>query len=158
MINNDILRKVRYILDLSNAKMVRVFAKAKHEVTQEQMINMLKKESEEGYQPCNDKIMCTFLDGLVIYKRGLKPGAEVPEPLSQLTNNLIFKKLRIAFELREDDIIEALTLAEFNMSKSELGALFRKPGHKHYKPCGDQVLRNFLMGLSLKYRPKKTEA
>ncbi|MCL1049381.1 DUF1456 family protein [Shewanella abyssi] len=158
MINNDIIRKVRYILDLSNAKMLRIFAKAKHEITQEEVINMLKKESEEGYQPCNDKIMCMFLDGLVIYKRGLKPGAEVPEPLSQLTNNLIFKKLRIAFELREDDIIEALTLAEFNMSKSELGALFRKPGHKHYKACGDQVLRNFLMGLSLKYRPKPAEA
>ncbi|ABV88501.1 DUF1456 family protein [Shewanella pealeana] len=154
MINNDILRKVRYILDLSNAKMIRIFAKTKHEVTQEQMIDMLKKEHEEGYTPLNDKNMCHFLDGLVIYKRGLKPGAEAPEPLSQLTNNLIFKKLRVAFELREDDIIEALELAEFNMSKSELGALFRKPGHKHYKPCGDQVLRNFLMGLSLKHRPE----
>lgn len=158
MINNDIIRKVRYILDLSNAKMLRIFAKANHEINQEQIIDMLKKESEEGYQPCNDKTMCMFLDGFVIYKRGLKPGAEVPEPLSQLTNNLIFKKLRVAFELREDDIIEALTLAEFNMSKSELGALFRKPGHKHYKPCGDQVLRNFLMGLSLKHRPKTVEA
>lgn len=152
MTNNDILRRIRFVFDYSNAKMIKIFAKAKHEMTQDVLIDMLRKESEEGYKPCNDKTFCLFLDGLVIEKRGLREGAEVPEPLSQLTNNLIFKKLRVALELKEDDIIALLTLAEFNMSKSELGALFRKPGHKHYKTCGDQVLRNFLAGLSLKYR------
>lgn len=56
--------------------------------------------------------------------------------------------------MREEDIIETLALADFRMTSSELGALFRKPGHKHFKECGDQVLRNFLMGLSIKYRGK----
>lgn len=98
--------------------------------------------------------MCLFLDGLIIEKRGLRDGAEIPAPVSQLNNNLIFKKLRIALEMREEDIIETLALADFRMTSSELGALFRKPGHKHFKECGDQVLRNFLMGLSIKYRGK----
>jgi len=74
--------------------------------------------------------------------------------LKQLTNNLIFKKLRVALEMREEDIIATLLLADFSMTKSELGALFRNPDHKNYKPCGDQVLRNFVKGLSVKHRGK----
>lgn len=154
MINNDILRRLRFVFDYQNAKMIKIFAKVNQEVSQELLLNMLKKEEEEGYQPCNDKTMCQFLDGLIIEKRGLREGAEIPEPVSQINNNLTFKKLRIALEMREDDIISILALADFNMSKSELGALFRKPGHKHFKECGDQVLRNFLAGLSVKYRGK----
>ncbi|NRB25178.1 DUF1456 family protein [Shewanella sp.] len=154
MINNDILRRLRFVFDYQNAKMIKIFAKVNQEVSQELLLNMLKKEEEEGYQPCNDKTMCQFLDGLIIDKRGLREGAEIPEPVSQINNNLTFKKLRVALEMREDDIISTLALADFNMSKSELGALFRKPGHKHFKECGDQVLRNFLAGLSVKYRGK----
>ena len=154
MINNDILRRLRFVFDYQNAKMIKIFAKVNQEVSQELLLNMLKKEEEEGYQPCNDKTMCQFLDGLIIDKRGLREGAEIPEPVSQINNNLTFKKLRVALEMREDDIISTLALADFNMSKSEFGALFRKPGHKHFKECGDQVLRNFLAGLSVKYRGK----
>ncbi|MEI6858496.1 MAG: DUF1456 family protein [Shewanella sp.] len=154
MINNDILRRLRFVFDYQNAKMIKIFAKVKHEVSQELLLNMLKKEEEEGYQPCNDKTMCLFLDGLIIEKRGLREGCEIPEPVSQINNNLTFKKLRVALEMREDDIISTLALADFNMSKSELGALFRKPSHKHFKECGDQVLRNFLTGISIKYRGK----
>jgi uncharacterized protein YehS (DUF1456 family) len=152
MINNDILRRIRFVFDYSNAKMIKIFAKAEMELSSEQIIAMLKKEEEEGYQACNDTLMCQFLDGLIIEKRGLKPGSEVPTPLKQLTNNLIFKKLRVALELREEDIIAALALADFAMSKSELSALFRNPEHKNYKGCGDQVLRNFIKGLSVKHR------
>ncbi|GIU18452.1 DUF1456 family protein [Shewanella colwelliana] len=154
MINNDILRRIRFVFDYKNAKMIKIFAKVKHEMELDTLLDLLKKEAEEGYKPCNDKTLCLFLDGLIIEKRGLKEGAEIPEPVSQLNNNLIFKKLRVALELREDDILSALALADFNMSKSELGALFRKPGHKHFKECGDQVLRNFLTGLSIQHRGK----
>lgn len=154
MINNDILRRIRFVFDYSNAKMINIFSQAKVDMSSEQIIALLKKEEEEGYQACNDTLMCQFLDGLIIQNRGLKPGAEVPEPLKQLTNNLIFKKLRVALEMREEDIIAALALADFSMTKSELGALFRNPDHKNYKPCGDQVLRNFVKGLSIKHRGK----
>lgn len=152
MINNDILRRLRFVFDFSNAKMIKIFAKAGKEVPVEEMINLLRKEEEEGYKACNDTTLCQFLDGLIIEKRGLREGAEIPEPVSRLNNNLIFKKLRVALEMREEDIVATLALAEVQMSKSELSALFRNPDHKNFKECGDQILRNFIRGLSLKYR------
>lgn len=64
-----------------------------------------------------------------------------------LSNNDIIKKLRVALQLRDDDIIEILKLVDFRISKSELGAFFRKEDHPNYKPLQDQILRNFLNGL-----------
>jgi uncharacterized protein YehS (DUF1456 family) len=64
-----------------------------------------------------------------------------------LTNNDILKKIRVALELKDEDIIEILKLSDFEVTKSELNALFRKPDHPNYKQCGDQLLRNFLNGL-----------
>lgn len=64
-----------------------------------------------------------------------------------LTNNDILKKIRVALELKDEDIVHILKLAEFEVSKTELNALFRKPDHPNYKECGDQLLRNFLNGL-----------
>lgn len=72
-----------------------------------------------------------------------------------MSNNDIFKKLRVALHLRNDEIIEILKLVNFNTSKSELGALFRKPDHPKYMECGDQILRNFLNGLIIHMRGTK---
>ena len=69
-----------------------------------------------------------------------------------MTNNDVFKKLRVALMLRDDDIIEILKLVDFKVSKSELGALFRKEDHPKYMECGDQFLRNFLNGLVIHLR------
>ena len=72
-----------------------------------------------------------------------------------MTNNDIFKKLRVALSFRDTDIIEVLKLVDFQMTKSELSAIFRKEDHPNYKECGDQLLRNFLNGLIIKNRGKK---
>jgi len=72
-----------------------------------------------------------------------------------MTNNDIFKKLRVALMLRDDEIVEILKLADFNITKSELGALFRKEDHPNYMECGDQILRNFLNGLVIHLRGTK---
>jgi len=73
-----------------------------------------------------------------------------------LSNNDIFKKLRVALQLRDDEIVKILDLVDFRISKSELGAFFRKEGHPKYMECGDQILRNFLNGLVIHLRgPKK---
>jgi uncharacterized protein YehS (DUF1456 family) len=75
-----------------------------------------------------------------------------------LTNNDILKKLRVALKLRDDDIIEILNLADFKITKSELGAFFRSAEHPNYKPLQDQILRNFLNGLIIYKRgPKEKE-
>lgn len=69
-----------------------------------------------------------------------------------MDNNDIFKKLRVALKLRDDDIVKIVKLAGMNVSKSELGAVFRNADHPKYMPCGDQLLRNFLNGLIIEKR------
>ena len=75
-----------------------------------------------------------------------------------LTNNDILRKLRIALQLRDEDTVHILELAEFKMSKSEINALFRNENHPKFVPCGDQLLRNFLNGLIIYKRGKKEGA
>jgi len=75
-----------------------------------------------------------------------------------VTNNDIFKKLRVALSYRDTDIIEILTLVDFEIGRGELSAIFRKEDHPNYKECGDQLLRNFLNGLIIKKRGKREKA
>lgn len=154
MINNDTLRSIRYALDMSDPKMVDIIKLAGHDIDRAAITSLLKKEDEDGYVECSDAIMKAFLDGLITYKRGksdAKPD-QTQKSNVPLHNNDILKKLRIAFELKEDDLHEIMTLAEFSISRPELSALFRKEGHKNYRKCGDQVLRNFLKGLTIRLR------
>ena len=106
---------------------------------------------------CKDIELALFLNGLIIEKRGKKEGPP-PEPEQRLTNNSIFKKLRIALDLKGNDIQEIMGLARFSISEHEVTAFFRKPGQSNYRLCKDQVLRNFIRGLQLKYRPKSAGA
>ena len=150
--NNDILRRLRYALNIKDAMMIEIFKLAEHEITRSNLLDLLKKE--EGYVDCSDSVMGLFLDGLIIHKRGKREGApghaaKMDEPL---TNNGILKKLRIALKFREDEMLSTLKLAGMSLSKSELSALFRKEGQRHYKECGDQILRNFLKGLTTRFR------
>jgi uncharacterized protein YehS (DUF1456 family) len=149
--NNDILRRIRYIFDFSDAKMMALFGLAEHQVTQEKIHAWLKKEDAAGYQSCSDMQLAIFLNGLINDKRGKKEGPP-PVPEKRLTNNIIFRKLKIALDLKDDDILELMDLAELRISKHELSAFFRKQGHKHYRECKDQILRNLLKGMQLKYR------
>jgi uncharacterized protein YehS (DUF1456 family) len=154
MTNNDILRRIRYALDINDSTIIEIFKLAEYEIDQATVTALLKKEEDRGFVACSDKILGYFLDGLILHKRGKKetePG-QVKKAASPLTNNAILKKLRIALELKEDDMIGVLKLADIAVSKSELTALFRKEGHKNYKECGDQFLRNFLNGLFIRYR------
>lgn len=74
-----------------------------------------------------------------------------------MSNNDVMKKLRVALELRDDDIVEILKLADFAVTKTELSAIFRKEDHPNFKPCGDQLLRNFLNGLVIYKRGAKND-
>ncbi|RMM95256.1 hypothetical protein ALQ43_100223 [Pseudomonas savastanoi pv. glycinea] len=152
MMNNDALRSVRYMLDISDSKVVEIIGLTGFEVSKSDVIAFMKKEEEEGYLDCSDEIMAHFLDGLVYFKRG-KDESRPPQPIDlPITNNIVLKKLRVAFELKEDDMHAILKSAEFPVSKPELSALFRKVGHTNYRACGDQLLRNFLKGLTLRVR------
>ncbi|MBE0500572.1 MAG: DUF1456 family protein [Desulfuromonadales bacterium] len=151
MTNNDVLRRIRYIFDFNDKKMIDLFARADCQVSREEISNWLKKEEDPAYQECSDTQLAVFLDGLIIDKRGKREGCAVP-PRNRLTNNIIFRKLKIALALEDRRILEIMSLAGLHISKHELSALFRKPEHKHYRLCKDQMLRNFLKGLQLEYR------
>jgi len=152
MMNNDVLRSVRYMLDISDGKIVDIVKLAGFEISKADVIAFMKKDEEEGYLDCSDEIMAHFLDGLVIFKRG-KDDSRAPQAVElPITNNTVLKKLRVAFELKEEDMHAILKAAEFPVSKPELSALFRKFGHSNYRTCGDQLLRNFLKGLTLRVR------
>jgi uncharacterized protein YehS (DUF1456 family) len=131
--------------------MIAVFGLADHQVTREQISDWLKKDDDLAYQKCSDTQLAIFLNGLIIDKRGKKEGPQ-PEPEKRLTNNIIFRKLRIALNLKAEDILEIMGMAGLRISKHELSAFFRRPEHKHYRECKDQILRNFLQGVQLKYR------
>lgn len=155
MLNNYVLRSVRYMLDLSDAQMVKIVKLADLAVTKEEMMTWLKKDNEPEYVECNDNVMGHFLNGLIYHRRGKDENHPVPDVDSRLNNNIMLKKLRVAFELKDTDMIEIYQLVDFRVSKPELNAVFRKPGHKNYRECGDQLLRYFLKGLTIRLRGDK---
>ena len=151
MIANDCLRRIRYILDFDDARMIGVFAEGGQKVTSGQVSAWLKKDDNPAYEECSEVMFATFLNGLINQKRGKKDGPLL-EPEQSLTNNIIFRKLKIAFNLQAEEILSILSLVDLHISKHELSAFFRRVGHKHYRECKDQILRNFLKGMQTKYR------
>jgi uncharacterized protein YehS (DUF1456 family) len=152
MINNDVLRSLRYTLDISDAQLAAIIQLSGTQTSEADVSPLLKKDGEEGYVECGDELMAHFLDGLVYFKRG-KDDSRPRQPFElPLTNNIVLKKLRVAFELKEDDMHAIMQSVDCPVSKPEMSALFRKFGHSNYRNCGDQFLRNFLKGLALRER------
>ena len=153
MDNNDILRRLRYAFDFDDATMIGLFAQADYIATRSQVSNWLKKEDHDDFVALYDRELATFLNGLINDRRGKREGPQ-PTPEKTLNNNIIMRKLRIALNLRDDDILAILESMDQRVSKPELSALFRKPDHRSYRLCKDQFLRNFIYGLAKKYRPE----
>ncbi|KUO50467.1 MAG: cytoplasmic protein [Desulfitibacter sp. BRH_c19] len=170
MDNNDILIRLRYALDIKNTDMVEIFKLGGIEATKEEVLKMFMK-SKDSYNneadndgdkwniECNNFMLESFLNGLIIFKRGKqdpKPGQPEKPALSikdnGSVNNVMLKKLKIALALKSEDMLDIFEEAGVIITKGELSALFRKKGHKHYKECGDRYARNFLKGLAIKYR------
>ena len=154
MINNDVLRRLRYSLNINDEKVLEICNLSGYVLEKPKLTGLFKKEDEPGFEECTDKVLESFLDGLIIYKRGKKETNQDTNKIRPafLTNNAILKKLRIAFELKEEDMLSVFKLGHMAISKTELTALFRRKGHKHYKKCGDQFLRSFLTGLTVRLR------
>jgi len=151
MNNGDILRRIRYTFDFSDDQMMKIFEVGGKPATRAEISDWLKKEDHEDYKGIYDKDLAVFLNGFITVRRGKKDGP-MPVPEKTLNNNLIFRKLKIALSLKDTDIIDILELADFEVSKHEISALFRKPGQSQYRACKDQFLRNFIHGMQLKYR------
>lgn len=154
MINNDVLRSVRYMLDLSDAHVAQLvqLADPKVMLERDEVQAFLRKEDEPGFAAFSDRLLGLFLDGLVIHFRGPREDAPPRPPEKRVNNNVVLKKLRVAFELKDTDLMEIFASAGYSISKPELSALFRQPGHNNFRLCGDQLLRYFLRGLTLRVR------
>ncbi|MCL1948781.1 MAG: DUF1456 family protein [Turicibacter sp.] len=165
MTNNDLLVRLRYALDIKDTDMVEMFRRGGADMDKEGLRRILAKplvigdvdgEEEESseYQPCNDKLLEKFLNGFIAFKRGPqdpKPGQPQPTKKDK-TNNLFFKKVKVALSLTTDDLMEIFALGGASVSKGELGAILRKPDHRNYQECLDSFLRKFLKGLTQKHR------
>ena len=147
MTNNDVLRSIRFTLDLNDTEVGDLFALGGFPISDTKVVAYLANEDSQGYEEMEAPELHTFLDGLIIHKRGPKDGPAPKYDRSSIGNNVILRKLRIAFTLKDTDVIALLKSVDFRLSKSELGAMSRKPGHTHYMKCGDQVIRYFLRGL-----------
>jgi len=154
MINNDVLRSIRYMLDLSDSHVVEIarLADPTFVIGKDDARALLLKEGEPGYLVCDDDVLAHFLDGLIIHRRGRDERLPSRPVERRISNNVVLKKLRVAFELKDSDMHQLFADAGFPVSKPELSALFRQPGHKNFRKCGDQLLRNFLKGLTLRVR------
>lgn len=153
MINNDILRRVRDTFELSDSMMITVFEKVDCTVSSDQVGCWLKKNDDSDYKELSDLELATFLNGFINYKREKKEGV-AREPETCLNNNLILMKLKIALNLRFEDVLEMLApfkLAEPPITKPVLNAYLRKSDLKQYRECPDQVLDYFLKEIQLKY-------
>jgi len=152
MKNNVILRQLRYIFDLTDDQMIDLFAQAEVEVNRAQVSNWLKKDEHEDFQIITDPELASFLNGFINLRRGKREGPQ-PAPEKQLNNNIIFRKLKIALDFKDTDIIDTFKLVDMWVSKHEISAFFRNPKQNQYRACEDQLMRNFLHGLQVKYRP-----
>lgn len=150
MNSNDVLRRLRYTFDLDDSTMIKFFSLTDQAVTRAEISDWLKRDDDPELKPISDTQMAAFLNGFIISKRG-KQNGKTPEPEKKINNNIMLTKLKIALNLQSDEILALLTLAGLPISKPELSAFFRKPAHKHYRTCKDQILRNFLKGLQMKY-------
>ncbi|MFT6900856.1 MAG: hypothetical protein ACJAXS_001036 [Colwellia sp.] len=156
MTNNDVLRRLRYTFNFNDQKMIDLFNLAKLTVSREQISYWLKKEDDPQVINCSDVQLATFLNGLIIDKRGARDG-ETPPAEKRMNNNLVLNKLKIALALRAEDVLDMMSTSGIRMTKPELSAFFRKPDHKHYRECKDQFLRNFIQAIDTKYHVNRPE-
>ena len=151
MTNNDFLRRLRYALNIKDNIMIQIFKKGNIIVTREDVIDYLKKDTDDGFKKLSNNDLISFLDGLIIQKRGNREDG-TPVPTIKITknnlNNILLRKLRIALAFKSYDMIRIFKLGGIEISEGELSALFRSEDHKNYKECGDKYIRIFLKGLT----------
>ena len=149
MTNNDTLRRLRYALNKDDLAIAQITSKSGRKTSEAEVMTWLELEDSPHYVELSDSALCSFLDGLIIKKRGPNPSGTIPVPLKYLSNNDILKKLRIAYNFKSEDMLAVFAKTEFDISNAELGSFARHAGHPKYAKCPEQVLRKFIKGLSI---------
>ena len=163
MDNNDLLRRLRYALQLDDSETVRIVVLGGGIVTVDQAARWRLTDSDPQFLACDEASVRAMLSGLILDRRGPAPakshtGGGTKEPIAagpspdRLNNNQILKQLRVALSLRADAVHHVILAGGGAMSVSEVGALFRNASARNFRLCGDQVLRQFLTGLTRQNR------
>ncbi|HWK22077.1 MAG TPA: DUF1456 family protein [Ureibacillus sp.] len=171
MTNNDLLIRLRYALDIKNTDMVEIFKLGGMELSKEDVLKILTKPQfdEEGeidlsnpnFILCDMETLEAFLNGFITFKRGKQEQktnqvkAQQPTGKKDTANNLFIKRVKVALSLTTEDMIDIFYDAGLNVSKGEIGAILRKADHRNYKECGDNFTRNFIKGLTMRYRDQQ---
>ena len=148
MKSNNILKKLCTIQGLNVDQAYEVFKLSGYDLTKDRVEGYLSDADSKEFLDCGYEALGSFLDGLIIHKRGASNAKKSDTPIA-LNNNLILKKLRIAYELKEVDLYEVFNSVEIDITKGELNSLFRKEDHKNYRACPDSILSLFLDGLEI---------
>jgi len=154
MDNNDILRRLRYTFSFNDNKMIELFALGNRAATRAEISDWLKRDGDESYNEMQDKDLASFLNGFIVDKRGKQEGRE-PVAEDRLNNNIILRKIKIALNLKAEDIVEIFKLINKQISVSEIGAFLRHYSHGKYREFNGQYLRNFMNALQAKYHTEE---
>ncbi len=147
MIRNSVLQKIKEIENFSNEQILEIFHLAGKRIPANRVERYLASPESEKYLVCGAEALGHFLDGLILYKRGPSNKKDENNKPISLTNNLILKKLRVAYNLKESDLYAIFQAVDIDITKSELSALFRKEEHRKFRYCPDVILELFLEGL-----------
>ena len=158
MTNNDILKRIRYTFDYTDAQMIDLFARGGLEITRAEVSDWLQKEIDDDFRELDDKSLATFLNGLIVEKRGPRTDGKQMPPEDRLNNNIILKKIKIALDLKTDDILDLFQSIDKKLSPHELSSFLRNHKQSQYRPFQDQYLRNLFTALLLKYSGKNDES
>jgi len=145
MLNNEAFRRIRYALELDDQTTIDIFTAGDYSCTTEMLGRFSQRDLDPDIAMFPDTAFAHFLNGLIIHRRG---GSSPPVTAGEaIDNNKILKKLRIALELYEDEMLTIFDYGDIKFSRHKLSALFRANGHKHFRECNDHTLRQFLKGL-----------
>jgi uncharacterized protein YehS (DUF1456 family) len=147
MTTNEILQTCKHIIDADEDTMVKIMNLGGFDVRPATLHGYLQELGDKEFLDCGYEALGSFLDGLIVYKRGESSNKSSNEEEVRLNNNLILKKLRIAFELKDVDMYAIFNAVDIEITKGELNSLFRKEGHKNFRVCPDSILQLFLEGL-----------
>jgi len=161
MNNNDIVRRIRFIFNIKNADMIKIFELGGLKMTKEQYQDIMTKQEPDT--PRDEKLsrhdLEVFMNGLIISQRGVKKDEDgnpiEPDYSMQRDNdinNVVIKKLKIAMTYSNEDLLDFWTADGFTVTKGEVSAMLRRKGHPKYLVVGDQFMRKLLAGMAITFR------
>jgi uncharacterized protein YehS (DUF1456 family) len=146
MTNNYVLKLIQRAIDISEVDILKIYKSMDKKITKEDVEDILREEQDEKFILLSDDGFLLFLDGLIEWRRGKSKTKSKKVIKTYLNNNVILKKLRIAFDLKDEQMIKLFSLVEQEITSSELTPYFRKEGHVNFKRCSDSTLKKFIKG------------